>query len=104
MNSVKITVVRQFDKHELFSPLPDELERIPSPCSMTEGREFIVNNEQLPAGFCSWAFNDIFRDIVHLMRGGDYPWIGKQGTAFSSCTDGRKTVVFKLERIEKPIP
>jgi uncharacterized repeat protein (TIGR04076 family) len=98
MSDVKITVVRRFDKNELFDPLPDELEYIPSPCRLQEGQEFISRGEQLPDGFCSWAFTDIFRDIVHLMRGGNYPWIGKEGVTFSSCTDGRKTVVFKLER------
>ena len=99
MSDVRITVVRRFDKHELFDPLPDELEMIPSPCRLHEGQEFTCGNEQLPDGFCSWAFNDIFRDIIHLMRGGDYPWIGKKGVTYSSCTDGRKTVVFKLERV-----
>jgi uncharacterized repeat protein (TIGR04076 family) len=99
MSNVKITVVRQYDKHELFDPLPDELERIPSPCRINEGDEYFCTGEQMPKDFCSWAFNDIFRDIVHLMRGGNYPWIGKEGTTFSSCTDGRKLVVFKLERV-----
>jgi uncharacterized repeat protein (TIGR04076 family) len=32
--------------------------------------------------------------------GGDFPWVGKPGVMYSSCTDGRQTVVFKLERIE----
>jgi uncharacterized repeat protein (TIGR04076 family) len=99
MSSVKITVVRRFDKHELFDPLPDELELIPSPCRLEEGMEFVSSGERLPENFCTWAFNDIFRDIIHLMRGGNYPWIGKEGVTYSSCTDGRKTVVFKLERL-----
>lgn len=99
MSSVKITVVRQFDKHELFKPLPEELELIPSPCRIKEGNEYICHGETMPEGFCSWAFNDIFRDIIHLMRGGDYPWVGKEGVTYSSCTDGRKLVVFKLERV-----
>jgi uncharacterized repeat protein (TIGR04076 family) len=34
------------------------------------------------------------------MRGGDYSWIEASGTSYSSCTDDRKNVVFKLERIE----
>ena len=99
MSSVKITVVRRFDKHELFSTLPDELELIPSPCRLEEGQVFTCSNEMLPNNFCTWAFNDIFRDVIHLMRGGNYPRMGKHGVTYSSCTDGRKTVVFKLERI-----
>ena len=67
MSSVKITVVRRFDKHELFSPLPDELELIPSPCRLEEGQVFTCSNEMLPNNFCTWAFNDIFRDVIHLI-------------------------------------
>ncbi|MBN2336828.1 TIGR04076 family protein [Candidatus Bathyarchaeota archaeon] len=46
------------------------------------------------------AFADIHRDINHLMRGGDFPWVGKPGVTYSACTDGKKPVVFKLERVE----
>ncbi len=49
MSSVKITVVRQFDKHELFNPLPDELEKIPSPCRIKEGNEYVAVNSFLMA-------------------------------------------------------
>jgi len=102
MHPVKITVVRCFTKEDIFGDdVPDEIEAIPSPCGIhSPGQEYTVTDEIKPQGFCSWAFNDIFRDVVHLMRGGDFPWVGKPGVMFSSCTDGRKTVVFKLERVE----
>lgn len=99
MNRLKITVVRCFSKEELFPESLDELERIPSPCGIhSEGQEFILAGERAPEGFCGWAFNDIYRDIVHLQRGGNYPW-AEEGVSYSSCTDGRKTVVFKIERV-----
>ncbi len=98
MNKIKISVVRCFSKEELFPDDLDTLERIPSPCGIhREGQEFILAGETAPEGFCGWAFNDIYRDIIHLHRGGNYPWC-KRGVSYSSCTDGRKTVVFKLER------
>ena len=97
MAAVKITVIRGFSKEEIFGDdVPEELADFATPCSThTPGQEYVLESADCPEGFCSWAF----RDIIHLMRGGDYPWIGAPGTSYSSCTDGRKTVVFKLERI-----
>jgi uncharacterized repeat protein (TIGR04076 family) len=99
LKMIKITVVRCFSKKEIFEQVPNELEFIPSPCGIhKEGQEFIVDGERPPEGFCGWAFNDIYRDIIHLQRGGNYPW-AEQGVSYNSCTDGRKTVVFKIERL-----
>ena len=102
MAKVKITVVKTFTNEEVFgNNLPKDLEKADSPCGMHHpGQVFILENTVCPDGFCSWAFTDIFREIVHLMTGGNYPWTGKSGIAFASCTDGKKPVIFKLERIE----
>jgi len=103
MTRIKINVVKGFTVEEVFHGEPPDYlpDDFTSPCPVhLEGQEFILDNSLgCPAGFCSWAFRDIYRDLIHLMRGGDYPWIGAPGTSYSSCTDGRKTVVFKLERI-----
>jgi len=103
MTRIKINVVKGFTVEEVFQgEPPDHLpDDFTSPCPVhLEGQEFILDNSLgCPAGFCSWAYADIQKDLIHLMRGGDYPWIGASGTSYSSCTDGRKTVVFKLERI-----
>jgi len=101
MAAVKITVIRSFSKDEIFGDdVPDELTDFETPCKVhTPGQEYVLESADCPEGFCSWAFRDIYRDLIHLKRGGDYPWIGASGTSYSSCTDGRKTVVFKLERI-----
>ncbi len=102
MSGVKITVVRAFTKEEIFGEeVPEELEGFATPCQMhSPGQEYLVDSGEVPEGFCTWAYADIYRDIIHLSRGGDFPWVGKPGVMYSSCTDGRKTVVFKLERIE----
>jgi len=101
MAAVRITVIRGFSKEEIFGDdVPAELAGFETPCRIhTPGQEYVLKSADCPEGFCSWAFRDIYRDVIHLMRGGDYPWIGAPGTSYSSCTDGRKTVVFKLERI-----
>ena len=100
---MKITVVKGFTAEEVFDgEVPDHFpETFKSPCPMhPEGQEFVMENLNCPEGFCPWAFADIFRDILHLWKGGDFPWVGKPGVMYSSCTDGKKPVVFKLERIE----
>ncbi|MHA1187160.1 MAG: TIGR04076 family protein [Candidatus Heimdallarchaeota archaeon] len=53
----------------------------------------------MPEGFCMWAWRDLYKDLSVLFFGGNF-WRKEKGTIHSSCTDGRKPVVFKLERIE----
>ncbi len=101
MAAVRITVIRGFSKEEIFGDdVPAKLADFVTPCRVhTPGQEYLLESADCPENFCSWAFRDIYRDVIHLMRGGDYSWIGAPGTSYSSCTDGRKTVVFKLERV-----
>ena len=101
MPKVKITVVKKLNNKEIFGGHPP-LESTGAPeCDRLQlGQEFISENGACPAGFCSWAFADIQRDIVHLRFGGDFPWMKTKGTILSCCTDGARPVIFKLERIE----
>ena len=73
-----------------------------APCDrLTEGQEFVVYGKELemPAGFCSWAWADIFKQVLTLARGGNF--LGtKPGTFVTCCTDGFRPVVFLLERIQ----
>jgi uncharacterized repeat protein (TIGR04076 family) len=68
------------------------------------GDEFLMKADpyiDMPEGFCSWAWADIQRDVVHLSLGGDIPWVRQKGTMISCCTDGFRPVIFKLERMER---
>jgi len=67
------------------------------PC-FTEGQTFLSKDGMCPAGFCGWAFADIFRDMTHIRFGGSYPSLPDEGAAYSCCTDGLRPVVFRLER------
>jgi len=74
-------------------------------CWLKEGQVFEIEGGSdfpKPDGFCSWAWRDIQRDVTLLRYGGDAPWMRHRGTMISSCTDGRKPVVFKIERIGEP--
>ena len=102
MTKVKISVVKSFSKKDVFGDeLPDGLKGPLDVCDTHRpGQEFFFDGSGCPEGICPWAFADIFRDILHLWTGGDFPWVGKPGVMYSACTDGKKPVIFKLERVE----
>lgn len=101
ISKVKITVVKTFSKEDVFG---DNVPKSMSPTGAcprhSVGQEYIIESDNCPPDFCGWAFRDLFRDYNHLRKHGNFPWVDKDGVMFSSCTDGRKPVVFKLERID----
>ena len=95
---VKITVL----KRELYKDLVDEYaaDKKFQLCPKYEvGQEFILNAKEMPAGFCSWAWADIHRDVVAVFHGASFPWIERKSMIISACTDGLRPVIFKIERI-----
>ena len=104
MFPVRITVLKRLDVPELAERLAAR--GIWDKCWLQEGQVFEVSANgsdfPKPEGFCSWAWADIQRDITLLRYGVNVPWMRHPGTMISSCTDGRKPVVFKLERIGSP--
>lgn len=104
MAKCKITVL----KRSLNSDLAEEF--ISSPVeqcpSFKEGQEFIFQSFQKPDGFCDWAWNDIYKTVVTLARGGDFSkdlfegWMKNDNSMITCCTDGIRPVIFKVERIE----
>jgi len=101
MTKVKITVVKRLDNKELFGENPPLTFTGASSCDKFEdGQVFISENGQAPEGFCAWAFADIQRDITHIRLGGSYPWIQEKEAILSSCTDGARPVIFKLESVK----
>jgi len=64
------------------------------------GDEFVLDEPNMPEGFCPWAWADINRDVISMMSGGSFPWIEKEGVAIASCTDGLRPVMFLIQRIE----
>ena len=103
-NKVKITVVKRFGPDDVFGPdhnirqISGELVKKCS--SFKEGDEIIVEDIHfMPEGFCMWAWRDLYKDLSVLFFGGNF-WRPQTGIIHTSCTDGRKPVVFRLERIE----
>jgi uncharacterized repeat protein (TIGR04076 family) len=95
---VKITVLKTTKTNEIFDQYA-EGKMTPQCDAVKEGAVYISKSLQIPAGFCSWAWSDIQRDVTVLALGGDFPWIKQKGVMISSCTDGLRPVIFKLERM-----
>ena len=104
MARVKITVLKTLDPKIIFGenvPLYPKTGRPYQVCSrFKEGQEFVVEEGgEMPAGFCTWAWNDLFRDVTVLRFGGNFPWMAEEGKAITCCTDGVRPVSFRLERL-----
>jgi len=99
MHEVKITVLKKLSNEDLIDKYG---KNVKPECDLFKiGEEFIVKDLQMPKGFCSWAWADIQRDVIVLALGGNFPWVKEEGVMISSCTDGFRQVIFKLERIKK---
>lgn len=95
---VKITVLKQLDMGDLFKEYAaDTVDPICFMCQ--DKRTYISRGLRAPPDFCGWAWGDLQRDAAHLAMGADFPWMKQPGTIISTCTDGLRPVVFKLERL-----
>jgi len=102
-HKVKITVVRKMDMRRLWSDEdPGVVPDFPPICDAFQvGDEFIVAPGQMPAGFCSGAFADIYRFVSGLQRGANYSWMARAGEVVVCCTDAFRPVAFKIERLDE---
>ena len=102
MSKVKIIVLKKIDPKKIYEDVPVNYEtgkKFGVCTHFKEGQEFIVDNCcEMPQGFCSWAWRDIYKDISVLSHGGNFPWF-KKGEIITCCTDGVRPVSFLLKRI-----
>ena len=94
---VKITVLRRTLNEDFVRNHADSTW---VPCQrLTDGQEFISHGLDMPEGFCSWAWCDVFKCVMTLARGGNFLGV-PPGVFVTCCTDGYRPVFFKIERIE----
>ncbi len=101
-HGLNITVIKTLSSKEVYGkPLPDLAEEMTPYCDRLEmGQEFIVEaSGAMPAGFCTWAWHDIYPAVTGLRFGGNFPWVTKEGLTYACCSDGARPVFFKIERI-----
>ena len=100
-SKVKITVVKIPSTEEIFGDSPPMGQAFKACTRFKVGQEFITNPDgTMPEGFCSWAWNNLYKEIATLVFGGNFPWMKEKGTGVFCCTDGFRPVVFELRRIE----
>jgi uncharacterized repeat protein (TIGR04076 family) len=99
--SLRITVLRKLSAIDVFGKLlPEVAETLAVTCDrLQEGQVFVVDKSgAMPAGFCTWAWHDIYPVVIGLRYGASYPWMMKEGLIYSCCSDGARPVFFKIER------
>ena len=103
MNKVKITVLRRgFNKDFVDQYVERERARTLGPCEVfREGQEFVVDPiAGIPEGFCTWAWDDLYKVLVAYSAGGGFgEWYEGGDTIIACCTDGTRPVYFKLEKL-----
>ena len=98
----RITVVKKLVNHDLISELAtaEFQENSTEGCDRFQiGETFDVGWDEIPKGFCTWAWADIQRDVSSMLMGADAHWVVSKGTIITCCTDGFRPVVFKVERL-----
>ena len=102
MKQVKITVLRK----QLYSDLVRRyLTEPPEECVcdfFEEGDTFLyTGGAEMPAGFCPWAWIDIYRSVSALSCGATYtPWQKDEGARVVCCPAGIPPVTFLLEAVD----
>lgn len=102
MPRVRITVLRREYYQDLLNDFfpHDSQEKKAGRCSVFEdGQVFETGPScEKPDGFCDWAWRDIQRDAISVALGVGHPWACPRPMAIASRTDGKRPVVFKIER------
>ena len=69
-----------------------------------EGQEFITGYGR-PEGLCDEAWKGMNKFVFALAHGADNlydgKWVEKSGVAITSCSDGLRNVIFKVERMDE---
>lgn len=105
MADCRITVLKRTLNADLAA---EYIQSTVGPCeSFVEGQEFLSSALGKPDGFCAWAWDDIYKTVVALARGGNFAqdifdgWMKDEQAMVTCCTDGIRPVIFKVERISE---
>ncbi len=102
MLGVKITVVKIEYYPDLVKDVNTDIVGEFGRCPFfKEGQEFIIRDiDNIPNGFCSWAWADIERDVAIILFGGQpQPVLKNPNSMYSCCDEGLRPVIFKIERV-----
>jgi uncharacterized repeat protein (TIGR04076 family) len=100
MNRCKITILKtSFNKEYVDLYVEKERRKTLGPCEVfKEGQVFVVDAVSgCPAGFCAWAWDDLYKVIVGFFSGGNFGMWYEGDVLIACCTDGTRPVYFKIE-------
>jgi len=103
MKKVQITVLKKHFYADLADAYLTDGQSV-GPCPLLEeGDTFLFEGEAvMPAGFCPWAWIDIYRGVSAIAAGASYtPWNNAEGMQILCCTDGVRPVIFKIEGMKE---
>ena len=101
MKKVKITAIRKANYPDLMEIYENPLEE---PCTVEVGMSWISENGEMPADFCSSAWDSVSFYVKALARGeGNFfdGWMKDPYSAMISCNDGFRPVSFYLEVVKE---
>lgn len=99
----KITVLKRLHQTDLIDEYVMEHRKINyDPCTThIEGQEFYLETPEKPEGFCSWAWADIFKEVVAIMTRGSFPNGKSPNGVITCCTDGLRSVIFRVSSADR---
>ncbi|MBT3275847.1 MAG: TIGR04076 family protein [Spirochaetales bacterium] len=96
MNRVRVTVLKKYFHKDFVDQYAANPEKWAECGKFEVGQEFVTSREapwEMPKGFCSWAWADMQKLVYGMAKGG-------QDVFVTSCTDGYRPVIFKLEKVK----
>jgi uncharacterized repeat protein (TIGR04076 family) len=101
MAKVEITVLRKLYHADLAAAfLVDGAEAGSCPL-LQEGQQFVYEGSAvMPAGFCPWAWADIYKTVSAISAGASYDsWYSRKHFSVDCCTDGIRPVIFRIAAV-----
>lgn len=96
--SVKITVLKKLIMNDIIDEFA-ERGAIKICNKFQEGDVYITDGRVIPEGFCTWAWADIFKDIIFVRNNMECIGTIDKESQIVSCTDGFRPVIFRIEPI-----
>ena len=97
-HNVKITVAKKLGIKELWgdeAPVSGAEDLCPR---FQVGEVYMTEGLSMPKNWpCSWAWHDIFKEVLHLGLGGEF-FAEPGNVIIACCTDGMRPVFYKIER------
>ena len=103
MKKCRITVMKVTRYDDLIEQYENPIEHA---CDMSEGRIFIANGWERPAGFYLSAWESMSAFVLALSHGGENfydGWMKSKKSAMISCNDGFRPVSLLIEALDENV-